>query len=106
MKTPEELIRDVLKRYGGEAKASDLLRPLWGKLNAAAIKSTVEGMDDVEMWTEKSTGRGAPKMMYRLIEGQDEEPKQPEAKVIDIDHLRGKTKPTQNAPVNVFEGLI
>jgi hypothetical protein len=106
MKTPEDLIRDVLKRYGGEAKASDLLRPLWGKLNAAAIKETVEGMDDVEMWTEKTGGRGAPKMMYRLIE-TGEEPEQAEAKVIDIDLLRGKAKPAQPPVVsNIFEGLI
>jgi hypothetical protein len=106
MKTPEDLIRDVLKRYGGEAKASDLLRPLWGKLNAAAIKETVEGMDDVEMWTEKTGGRGAPKIMYRLIEA-GEEPEQEEAKVIDIDLLRGKAKPAQPPVVsNIFEGLI
>lgn len=106
MKTPEDLIRDVLKRYGGEAKASDLLRPLWGKLNAAAIKEAVEGMDDVEMWSEKTGGRGAPKTMYRLIE-KGEEPAQAEAKVIGIDALKGKTKHAQPPVVsNIFEGLI
>ncbi|MFI8815711.1 MULTISPECIES: DUF3987 domain-containing protein [unclassified Streptomyces] len=108
MKTPEELVRDVLKRYGGKAKSSDLLRPLWGKLNAAALKETVEGMDDVKSWTEKTGGRGAPSIMYELIEDTDEGPKHEEAKVIDIDHLRGKPKPAQNPPAvsNIFEGLI
>jgi hypothetical protein len=76
MKTPEELIRDVLKKHGGEANASDLLRPLWGKMNAAGIKDAVEGMDDVEMVKEKSAGRGAPKTIYRLVdpEGQNQLP--------------------------------
>jgi predicted ArsR family transcriptional regulator len=63
-------------------------------------------MDDVEMWTEKTGGRGAPKTMYRLIEA-GEEPEQEEAKVIDIDLLRGKAKPAQPPVVsNIFEGLI
>ncbi|MFJ9234395.1 DUF3987 domain-containing protein [Streptomyces anulatus] len=108
MKTPEELVRDVLTRYGGKAKSSDLLRPLWGKLNAAALKETVEGMDDVRTWTERAKGRGAPSIMYELIEDKGDEPMHEEAKVIDIDHLRGKAKPTQSPPVvtNIFEGLI
>lgn len=107
MKTPEDLIRDVLKRYGGKAKSSDLLRPLWGKLNAAAVKETVEGMDDVQTWTEKpSSGRGAPSIMYQLLDVEETE--EPKAQVIDLDQLRGKTKPAQNPPVisNIFEGLI
>ncbi|MFE5542757.1 DUF3987 domain-containing protein [Streptomyces sp. NPDC056534] len=106
MKTPEDLIRDVLRRCGGEAKSSDLLRPLWGKLNAQAIKETVEGMDDVEMWSEKGGGRGAPKIMYRLIE-EGQEPVQPKAKVIDF-ASHSKSQPVQTPPVitNPFEGLI
>ncbi|MEV5677446.1 DUF3987 domain-containing protein [Streptomyces sp. NPDC052179] len=108
MKTPEDLVRDVLKRCGGKANSSDLLRPLWGKLNAAALKETAAGMDDVRSWTEKRTGRGAPSIMYELIEDKGDEPMHEEAKVIDIDHLRGKAKPTQSPPVvtNIFEGLI
>ncbi|MFF8629698.1 DUF3987 domain-containing protein [Streptomyces werraensis] len=110
LKTPEELIRDVLKRYGGEAKASDLLRPLWGKLNAAGIKDAVEGMDDVEVRKEKSEGRGAPKIVYRLLDADELEKRQKaeERKVVDLGALRAKTKPAQNPPVsaNPFLGLL
>ncbi|MFK0231202.1 DUF3987 domain-containing protein [Streptomyces sp. NPDC090303] len=110
MATPEDLIRDVLRRHGGQATSSDLLRPLWGKLNAAAIKDTVEGMDDVEMWSDRSGGRGAPKIMYRLIE-ESESPKpkqvQKEAKVYEL-ASRSKAQPVavSAAPTNMFEGLI
>lgn len=107
-KSPEDLIRDVLKRYGGEAKASDLLRPLWGKLNAAGIKDTVADMDDVEVVTEKSPGRGAPKTIYRLIDPEDQEkPAKPKFKVISGDGMNEKPKP-EPAPANVnpFVGLL
>jgi hypothetical protein len=67
-KSPPEMIRDVLKRYGGESKASDLLRALWGKLNAAGMKAAVDEMDDVEVITEKTGKRGAPRKIYRLVE--------------------------------------
>ncbi|MEU6765917.1 DUF3987 domain-containing protein [Streptomyces sp. NPDC046853] len=102
IKSPEELVKEVLKRHGGEASSSDLLRPLWGKLNASQIKEAVEGMDDVEVITERTGGRGAPRIVYRLTEGQDEKPKQ--AKVIS---MRPKPK-TPKSPVitNVFESLI
>lgn len=110
MKTPEELIRDVLKRYGGEAKSSDLLRPLWGKLNAAGIKDTVEQMDDVEVRTEKTGGRGAPKTIYRLLDAEELEAvrEKEERKIVDLGAMRAKTKPAQNSPIssNPFEDLI
>lgn len=110
MKTPEELIRDVLKRYGGEARASDLLRPLWGKLNAAGIKDTVEGMDDVEVIEVKTGKRGAPSKVYRLLSDEElEKAKAEERKVIDLGAKRAKTVPAQNPPVisdNPFMGLL
>lgn len=107
MKTPEELIRDVLKRYGGEAKASDLLRPLWGKLNAAGIKETVQAMDDVEMVTEKTGGRGAPRIIYRLVDVEDQEkPGKPRLKVVVGEGV--KERKPEPAPVNTnpFANLI
>ncbi|MFF4245214.1 DUF3987 domain-containing protein [Streptomyces sp. NPDC001822] len=109
MKTPEELVREVLKRYGGQAKSSDMLRPLWGKLNAAALKETVEGMDDVEMWTERTGSRGAPSIMFRLVEEvQAPEPKRPDAQVIDMQELlKSKNKPVDPPALgNFFSGLI
>ncbi len=106
MKAPEELIRDVLKRYGGEAKSSDLLRPLWGKLNAAGLKEAVEGMDDVVVVTEKTGARGAPRTMYRLVEVEEQGVKPKEAKVILFEE-RVKAKPAPApVPTNVFAGLI
>lgn len=109
MKTPEEMIIEVLQRHGGEAKSSDLLRPLWGKMNAAGIKETVAGMDNVEM-TEVRTGkRGAPSIIYRLLDDEEvERLKEEENKVIDLGALRAKTKPAQNAPINAnpFMGLL
>jgi hypothetical protein len=83
MKTPEELIRDVLKKHGGQANASDLLRPLWGKMNAAGIKAAVEEMDDVEMVKVKREGRGAPSIMYRLVDPKEQEQRgKPQLKVV------------------------
>jgi hypothetical protein len=104
MKSPEELIRDVLKRYGGEAKASDLLRPLWGKMNAAGIKEAVEEMDDVLVIKEQGS-RGAPKTTYRLIDPEDM-PK-PDLKVVSIESMR--VKPKAAPPVanpNPFMGIL
>ncbi|NEC21189.1 DUF3987 domain-containing protein [Streptomyces parvus] len=106
MKTPEDLVREVLARYGGKAKSSDLLRPLWGKLNAAALKETVEGMDDVRTWSERTGGRGAPSIMYELIDAEEPEVG---AQVIEFDHHKSKVKPIPEPRVavsNIFEGLI
>ncbi|MEU8948795.1 DUF3987 domain-containing protein [Streptomyces sp. NPDC048489] len=71
-KTPEEIVRDILRRYGGEAPSSTLLRSLVHRLNAEGLRELVEEMDDVEMYRSHSGGRGAPRMMYRLIEKADE----------------------------------
>ncbi|MFF9649698.1 DUF3987 domain-containing protein [Streptomyces sp. NPDC014622] len=108
MKTPEELIRDVLKRHGGEAKASDLLRPLWGKMNAAGIKDTVADMDDVEVTEVKTGRRGAPSYVYRLLSNEDQDQgkkkSEPGGKVIE---LKPKPKP-EPVPVstNPFVSLL
>ncbi|MET7984575.1 DUF3987 domain-containing protein [Streptomyces sp. NPDC005281] len=102
-KSPQEMIRDVLKRYGGETKASDLLRALWGKLNAAGIKAAVEEMDDVEVIQEKTGKRGAPRQMYRLIDAedrdQDQEYEKPTLKVISFEAAKPKPKQAP-APVS------
>ncbi|MGW5773126.1 DUF3987 domain-containing protein [Streptomyces longwoodensis] len=102
-KSPEDMIRDVLKRYGGEAKSSDLLRPLWGKLNAAGIKDAVAEMDDVEMVTERTGKRGAPSVIYRLIEPS--EGSKPKLKVITGKPVvRPKPKAKQEQPVAAASG--
>ncbi|WP_435270941.1 DUF3987 domain-containing protein [Streptomyces sp. 1222.5] len=98
-KSPEDMIRDVLKRYGGEAKSSDLLRPLWGKLNAQGIKDTVADMDDVEIDTVKTGKRGAPSIIYRLIDPEDQEHDKPALKVISFEAAKPKPKAAP-APVS------
>jgi hypothetical protein len=108
MQAPEDMIRDVIKRYGGEVQSSGLLRALWGRMNAAGIKETVETMEDVEVVKEKSQGRGAPRIIYRLVndEGQEqgkEAPAKPALKVIIGESLRSKTQPAQHVvPANPF----
>jgi hypothetical protein len=67
MKTTEELIREVLARYGGEASSTTLLRALGTRANAAAIREAVAGMDDVEVYKLQQPGRGAKPIMYRLL---------------------------------------
>ncbi|MER6382108.1 DUF3987 domain-containing protein [Streptomyces sp. NPDC001118] len=107
-KSPEEMIRDVLNRYGGEAKASDLLRALWGKLNAAGMKAAVDEMDDVEVVQEKTGKRGAPRTVYRLVsvENQGERPEKPELKVISIEALRSQPEPVPVTNTNPFMALL
>jgi hypothetical protein len=110
MQAPEDMIRDVLKRYGGEAQSSALLRALWGRMNAAGIKEAVETMEDVEMVKEKSGGRGAPKTIYRLIGHQDqgeEKPEKPKFTVISGEGLRAKPRPEPVAVnANPFVNLL
>jgi hypothetical protein len=112
MQAPDDMIRDVLKRYGGEAQSSALLRALWGRMNAAGIKETVETMDDVEMVKEKSGGRGAPKTIYRLIGHQDqdqgeEKAEKPKFTVISGEGLRAKPRPEPVAVnANPFVNLL
>ncbi|MFD4608265.1 DUF3987 domain-containing protein [Streptomyces sp. NPDC058440] len=109
MKTPEELIDEVLDKHDGKVSSSIMLRALWGKLKAAEIKAVVEGMDTVELVREKGEGRGAPSQMYVRVEppepsrkfkvikgeGQAPEPK-PEP----------KRQPPQASNGNPFQGLI
>jgi hypothetical protein len=112
MQAPDDMIRDVLKRYGGEAQSSALLRALWGRMNAAGIKETVETMDDVEMVKERSGGRGAPKTIYRLVGNEDqdqgeEKPEKPKFTVISGEGLRAKPRPEPVAVnANPFVNLL
>lgn len=106
-KSPEDLIRDVLKRYGGEAKSSDLLRPLWGKLNAQGIKDTVAEMDDVEMTVEKTGKRGAPSLVFRLIDPPNK-PNKPRLTVItgDAESEEQPPAPPRAVNSNPFDDLL
>ncbi|MFJ9771839.1 DUF3987 domain-containing protein [Kitasatospora sp. NPDC101157] len=68
VKSTAEMIREVLQRYEGEASSTILLRALGTRVTAASVRAAVEQMPDATMETVRSGGRGAPRIMYRLIE--------------------------------------
>ncbi|MET8702757.1 DUF3987 domain-containing protein [Kitasatospora sp. NPDC004723] len=68
VKSTAELVRAVLERYEGEASSTVLLRALGSRVTAASVRTAVEQAPDLEMETVKTGGRGAPRIMYRLIE--------------------------------------
>lgn len=84
-KTVPELVREKLESYAGEATSTLLLRALGTRVTAASLKAAVADMDDVEMVTEKRTaGRGAPSIIYRLVDPnapKAETPEEPKAEV-------------------------
>ncbi|MEU1176571.1 hypothetical protein ABZ464_02795 [Streptomyces sp. NPDC005820] len=74
VKTVPDMIREKLEMYGGEATSTLLLRSLGTRVTAASLKAMVADMPDVEMITEKRTaGRGAPSIIFRLVDAQAEE---------------------------------
>ncbi|MFJ5882687.1 DUF3987 domain-containing protein [Kitasatospora cineracea] len=74
-----ELIRDVLQRYGGEVKSGDMLRAIGStRANSAGIRAAVEDMEDVEIEKVKSGGRGAPSIVYRLVDPAEKRDQGPE----------------------------
>ncbi|MFJ9900235.1 DUF3987 domain-containing protein [Streptomyces sp. NPDC091280] len=91
MKTTEELVRDVLARYGGEASSTILLRALGTRINAAALKEAVVKMDDVQVEKLNTPGRGAKPIMYRLIT--------PEAEKVTEESRKPLQVETETAPV-------
>ncbi|MFF1908601.1 DUF3987 domain-containing protein [Kitasatospora sp. NPDC058218] len=66
VKGTDELVREVLQRYEGEANSTLLLRALGTRVTAASLRATVEKMDDVTVETVRTGGRGAPSIVYRL----------------------------------------
>ncbi|MFE4514791.1 DUF3987 domain-containing protein [Kitasatospora sp. NPDC056783] len=68
VKSTAELVRAVLERYEGEASSTILLRALGSRVTAASVRAAVEQAPDLEMETVKGAGRGAPRIVYRLVE--------------------------------------
>lgn len=94
LKTTEDLIRDILKRYGGEATSTVLLRALGTRGSAAAVREAVAEMPDVVVEKVNQPGRGAKPIMYRLVdEGQPE----PEAPPV-VEPPKEKTPPVKKVP--------
>ncbi|MFG3582550.1 DUF3987 domain-containing protein [Streptomyces sp. NPDC047990] len=105
-KSPEEIVRDTLRRYGGSAPSSTLLRALVHRMNADGLKELVTEMEDVEVIREHNGGRGAPKMVYRLVDQETvEEPEEapvpepkPEPKPVPKRAPRARKAPAPKAP--------
>ncbi|GGW89569.1 DUF3987 domain-containing protein [Streptomyces noursei] len=70
-----EIIRETLIAHGGEAPSNVLQPKVQNRVNAAGLKALVEEMDDVVMERVKTGGRGAPTIMYRLVQTGEEQPK-------------------------------
>ncbi|MFJ4093419.1 DUF3987 domain-containing protein [Kitasatospora sp. NPDC089913] len=68
MKSKEDLVREVLVRYDGEATSTMVLRALGTKVTAASLKEAAEGMPDVEAVKRRLHARGAPATIYRLVD--------------------------------------
>ncbi|WP_370422476.1 hypothetical protein AB8O64_29745 [Streptomyces sp. QH1-20] len=83
MKTVEQIVREALHRYGGEATRTLILRSLGTRGNADALTAAVEKMPDVVMEIGQGAAKGGPKpVMLRFVdakqEGEDEHQEQPE----------------------------
>ncbi|MFG2228047.1 DUF3987 domain-containing protein [Streptomyces sp. NPDC048644] len=77
VKSLPDLIREILRRHGGEATSTVLLRPLQSRTNAQGLRETVDQLDDVERYEGKSSTAGRKPIIYRLI-AEDAKAKQPE----------------------------
>jgi hypothetical protein len=87
------MVREKLEMYGGEVTSTLLLRSLGTRVTAASLKAMVADMPDVEMTTEKRTaGRGAPTIIYRLVDVQAEVITPEEPKPTPVDEVKVPVK--------------
>ncbi|MER6912220.1 DUF3987 domain-containing protein [Streptomyces sp. NPDC000594] len=129
VKALPDMIRELLRRHGGEATSTLLLRSLQARTNAAGLRETVDQLDDVEYYKGKSAGVGAKPTMYRLIDSKESTPRQvaeqrPVLKLVEPS-VKRKTRPapapsrtemptvrsastaqSAAAPVNPFAALL
>ncbi|MFB7906390.1 DUF3987 domain-containing protein [Kitasatospora sp. NPDC056076] len=84
MKSTEDLVREVLARYDGEATSTMILRTLGTKVTAASLKETTDAMPDVEVVKRRLHARGAPATVYRLVEPEPVEVEQPDSVLTPI----------------------
>ncbi|MFF4952832.1 DUF3987 domain-containing protein [Streptomyces chattanoogensis] len=129
IKSLPDLIREVLRRHGGEATSTLLLRSLQSRTNAQGLRETVDQLDDVTYFKGKSATAGPKPIIYRLIEGDKqqpetdtakkrpvlklvEQPKQPEKRLVaDKESAPKKVvipqpAPAAAAPTNPFAALL
>ncbi|UQI44619.1 YfjI family protein [Streptomyces sp. HU2014] len=100
VKSLPEMIRDLLRRHGGEATSTLLLRSLQAHTNAQGLRETVDQLDDVDYYKGMTSGPGAKPIIYRLLrEGDAKKGSAPETppaerpalKLVEQPALRPKT---------------
>ncbi|MFM9367608.1 DUF3987 domain-containing protein [Streptomyces sp. Da 82-17] len=106
VKSLPDMIREVLKRHGGEATSTLLLRSLQAHTNAAGLKETVDQLDDVEYYRGKSKTTGPKPTIYRLItddvKRQEPDEQAEEAPALKlVPEPKPKTTPKRTAPKKV-----
>ncbi|MFI6682548.1 DUF3987 domain-containing protein [Streptomyces sp. NPDC050485] len=75
VKSLPDVIRETLKRHGGEATSTLLLRSLQARTNAQGLRETVDQLDDVEYFRGKSSTAGPKPIIYRLLaDGAEKKP--------------------------------
>ncbi|MEU2366198.1 DUF3987 domain-containing protein [Streptomyces noursei] len=83
MKSVEQIIRESLQRFGGEATRTLILRSLGTRGNADSLTAAIEKMPDVVMETRQGAAKGGPRPVYVRFtdakrEGEDERQEEPE----------------------------
>ncbi|UFQ16433.1 MULTISPECIES: DUF3987 domain-containing protein [Streptomyces] len=106
VKSLPDMIREVLKRHGGECTSTLLLRSLQAHTNAAGLKETVDQLDDVEYFKGKSSTSGPKPTIYRLVtedtkaqETKDSAPERPALTLVA--DPKPKAAPKKTAPKKV-----
>ncbi|MFF9481379.1 DUF3987 domain-containing protein [Streptomyces sp. NPDC014733] len=76
LKPVTEIIRETLIANGGEAPSNVLQPKVQSRVNAAGLKALVEEMEDVVIEKVKKGGRGAPTILYRLVQSGEDQTKE------------------------------
>ncbi|MFJ7205603.1 hypothetical protein ACIQWR_18950 [Streptomyces sp. NPDC098789] len=73
MKSVEQIIRESLTRYGGEATRTLILRSLGTRGNADSMEAAIEAMPDVVMEKRAGSAKGGPKpVVVRFVDAKRE----------------------------------
>ncbi|MEU5383696.1 hypothetical protein [Kitasatospora cineracea] len=81
VKSTEDLVREVLTRYEGEANSTTMLRGLGSRVTSASLRAAVERMPDVEVEKVKTGRRGGPMVVYRLVDPAEKRAQESEQQI-------------------------
>ncbi|WP_327377655.1 hypothetical protein OG393_29130 [Streptomyces sp. NBC_01216] len=98
MKSVEQIIRESLTRYGGEATRTLILRSLGTRGNADSMEAAIEKMPDVVMEKRPGSAKGGPKpVVVRFVDAtrEHERPAVQQAQQDDVsqEHDTGEERP-------------